>query len=111
MTGDGNGNVYITSNALRKVSGGTTIMTTLAGGVSCGASTTALGDGGPPTSACLSTPGQIAIDLLGSVLVADSGNNKIRKLYDWTPTSQPSTQPSVQPSRQPSIQPSIQPSM
>src|SRR5688500_8917741 len=38
------------------------------------------GDGGPATSACLSTPAGIAVAADGSLFIADSGNQRIRKV-------------------------------
>jgi hypothetical protein len=36
------------------------------------------GDGGPATSAELSGPYEVAADAAGNLLIADSGNNRIR---------------------------------
>jgi trimeric autotransporter adhesin len=79
---DSAGNIYIadaTNNRIRKVSGGT--ITTIAGG---GA---ALGDGGPATSAQLSSPTDVVVDLSGNLYIADGGNNRIRKVTAGTITT------------------------
>jgi hypothetical protein len=83
------------------------------------------GDGGAPTSARLSFPGQLFMDSSSRLYIADGNNNKVRLVMDVvvtaspsvvptvrpiSPTSQPSRQPSVQPTSQPSRQPSAQPS-
>jgi trimeric autotransporter adhesin len=75
---DGQGNVYIadTDNMrVRKVSVGGTI-TTIAGTGVQGSS----GDGGPATSALLRFPYGLAVDGQGNVYIADSGNNRVRKV-------------------------------
>ncbi|MGH3158670.1 MAG: hypothetical protein ACRDNF_19125, partial [Streptosporangiaceae bacterium] len=36
------------------------------------------GDGGPATSAALRDPGGVAVDGAGGLVIADSGNNRIR---------------------------------
>jgi hypothetical protein len=38
------------------------------------------GDGGPATSAQLSTPNGVAVDASGNLLIADYGNNRVRKV-------------------------------
>ena len=75
---DGSGNLYIAdtcNNRIRKVSA-TGIITTVAGNGSAGYS----GDGGPATSAQLSLPAGVAVDGSGNLYIADSGNNRIRKV-------------------------------
>jgi sugar lactone lactonase YvrE len=52
------------------------IITTVAGN---GSSATS-GDGGPATSAGLSYPAGLAVDSFGNLFIADSGNNRIRKV-------------------------------
>ena len=85
---DGQGNVYITlptwwgrfgyvyrSDRVRKVDPAGTI-TTFAGIGSRGYS----GDGGPAVSAELNLPHGVAVDGLGNVYIADSGNHRVRKV-------------------------------
>ena len=50
------------------------MVTTVAGYGSYGST----GDGGPAVSAGLSSPDDVAVDALGNVYIADSGNNRIR---------------------------------
>jgi len=69
------GNLYIAdslNNRIRKVSNGA--ITTVAGGG------TQLGDNGPATGAQLISPWSIAVDSGGNLYIADSGNNRIRKV-------------------------------
>jgi uncharacterized protein (TIGR03437 family) len=74
---DGGGNLLITgySSIARQHPDGTTV--TVAGST---ASTGFAGDGGPAQSALLNIPWGIALDAAGNIYVADSGNNRIRKL-------------------------------
>jgi uncharacterized protein (TIGR03437 family) len=75
---DAKGNLYIgdSSNArVRKVSAAG-IITTVAGNGSTGYS----GDGGPATDAQLSRPRGVAVDSIGNLFIADSGNWRIRKV-------------------------------
>jgi len=79
---DAAGNVYVTddcNNVLRVLLTDGTIRT-VAGNGTAGAS----GDGGPATSAQLNSLRQVAVGTFGEVYIADSFNNKIRKL---TPTA------------------------
>jgi len=62
---------------VRKVTGGT--ISTFAG-TTCGFS----GDGAAATSAQLANPSDIAIDSLGIVYIADTGNNRVRKVVSGT---------------------------
>ena len=75
---DGAGNLYIAdtgNNRIRKVDASGTI-TTAAGTGPHGFS----GDGGPATSAQLFEPHGVALDGAGNLYIADTGNNRIRKV-------------------------------
>jgi trimeric autotransporter adhesin len=72
------GSVYIAdygNHKIRKVSP-SGIISTVAGTGTAGYS----GDGGPGTSAQLSSPAGVAVDPVGNVYIADGGNNRIRRL-------------------------------
>ncbi len=72
------GEVYFTDtnlHSIRKMSS-TGVVTTVAGTGVAGST----GDGGPATAARLNAPARIAFDAAGNLFVADSGNNKIRKI-------------------------------
>jgi uncharacterized protein (TIGR03437 family) len=74
---DSAGNLYIAdtnNNRIRKVSGG--IITTVAGNGTPGFS----GDSGPATSIQLSAPSGVAVDSAGNLYIADTNNNRIRKV-------------------------------
>jgi uncharacterized protein (TIGR03437 family) len=75
---DGAGNVYISDyfDKVRKVSAATGIITTAAGTGRFGFS----GDGGPATEAQLNSPFRIAVDAAGNLYIADSYNDRIRKV-------------------------------
>jgi len=56
------------------------------------------GDGGPALSAVLNAPTALAIDFTGNIWMADTGNNRVRKLSSAgtaAEVSQPGTAPSV----------------
>jgi uncharacterized protein (TIGR03437 family) len=75
---DGSGNIYIAdtqNSCVRKVAPDGTI-TTFAGTGFSGFS----GDNGPAANAQLEYPGGVALDGSGNLLIADSGNNRIRKV-------------------------------
>ena len=75
---DSRGNLFIAdtrNHRIRRVDVGTGIITTVAGG---GASE--LGDGGPATSARLSFPSGVTLDAHGNLFIADSRNQRIRKV-------------------------------
>jgi trimeric autotransporter adhesin len=77
---DASNNVYIadTNNNVIRIVNTSGIINTFAGNSNgTGGST---GDGGPATSALLNTPRQVATDLAGNLFIADSFNNKIRKV-------------------------------
>jgi len=76
---DSSGNIYIadTSNyRVRKVTISTGIISTAVG--TGGSSYT--GDGGPATSADVNLPYGIAVDSLGNIYIADTFNNRVRKV-------------------------------
>ena len=76
---DQNGNVYIAdegNNRIRKISSATHSITTVAGTGAAGYG----GDGGPATAGLLNLPAGVAVDMAGNVYVADTGNNRIRKI-------------------------------
>ena len=80
---DGGGNVFIVdsdSSRIRRVAAGTGVITTVAGNGTWGFS----GDGGPGTSASLSLPCGLSVDRGGNVLIADLGNNRIRRVAAGT---------------------------
>ncbi|HTX37177.1 MAG TPA: kelch repeat-containing protein [Bryobacteraceae bacterium] len=80
---DSAGNLYIadsTNNRIRKVTVATGIITTVAGGGS------SLGDNGPATSAQLNNPQGLSVDAGGDIFIADSNNNRIRKVTAGTGT-------------------------
>ncbi len=75
---DAQGNLYIAeqvNNTIRKVSNG--IITTVAG---IGAMAGFSGDGGLATSAKLNSPNAVAVDAQGNLYIADTGNERIRKV-------------------------------
>jgi RHS repeat-associated protein len=76
---DSSGNVYFAdtiASVIRKVSASTGIISTVAGNGTQGFS----GDGGAATSARLYSPHDIAVDSSGNLYIADSYNNRIRKV-------------------------------
>lgn len=82
---DNAGTLYITDaggDAVRKVSASGTI-TTFAGTGIAGFS----GDGGSPTAAKLNQPRGVAVDSAGNVYIADTGNNRVRKVTSGTITT------------------------
>jgi uncharacterized repeat protein (TIGR01451 family) len=74
---DGAGNLFVSTatHRVRRIDASSGVITAVAG-TSGGFG----GDGGPATSASLSGPRGIAIDPWGNLLIADSGNNRIRKV-------------------------------
>ncbi len=82
---DGAGNLYIAdsgNNRIRKVDVATGTISTIAGTGEWGYS----GDGGPASEAQLRYPSAVAVDGAGNLYIADSGNNRIRKVSAFTGT-------------------------
>jgi len=78
---DGAGTIYIAdtaNNAVRRIKNGT--ITTIAGNGNSGF----LGDGGTAKSAQLSGPTALALDAADDLFIADTGNNRIRKISAQT---------------------------
>ncbi len=80
---DNSGDIFIadsTSCKIRKVSGQTDIISTVAGTGTCGYS----GDGGPATSAQLEYPHGVAVDGSGNIFIADTWNCMVREVSAQT---------------------------
>ena len=76
---DEDGNLYFSERSpcrVRKVDAGTGAISIVAGTGVCGFS----GDGGPPTSAQLSSPAGLALDRHGDLFITDTANCRIRKV-------------------------------
>ena len=75
---DAGGNIYIadSNSRIRMVDAATGIITTVAGG----GSSASIGDGGPATDAQLSYPSGVSVDSAGNLYIADTGNDRIRKV-------------------------------
>jgi len=81
---DAAGNLYIADNGnirIRKVTPGGTITTVAGNGVQ-GYS----GDGGPATSAALNGPNSVVADAAGNLYIADTRNDRIRKVAPAPPS-------------------------
>jgi uncharacterized protein (TIGR03437 family) len=80
---DAAGNLFIAdrgNNLIRKVTPDGTIST-----VAGNRTSSSGGDGGPATSAGISSPPGVIVDNSGNLFIADFGNNKIRKLTPVAP--------------------------
>lgn len=78
---DGAGNLYFTDNGadvVRKVTKAGIISTVAGKGPSVYA--TSIGDGGPATSAVLSNPYGIAVNVSGNLFISDTSNNEVREV-------------------------------
>ena len=76
---DSAGNFYFTdvlNERIRRVAASGGVITTVAGNGSAGIS----GDGGVATSAAINNPDGLAVDAAGNVYIADTANNRVRKL-------------------------------
>jgi hypothetical protein len=73
------GNVYIVDtyhHRIRRVDATSGVITTVAGSGTAGSN----GDNGPATGAQLNTPTAVAIDAAGNLYIADTSNNRIRRI-------------------------------
>ncbi len=76
---DAQQNVYVSdqlNQRVRRIDGQTGVITTIAGNGTAGFS----GDGGPASGASLSFPAGLALAADGSLLIADSSNQRVRRL-------------------------------
>ena len=76
---DNSGNIFIAdagNNVIRKVDAGTGIITTIVGNGLPDYS----GDGGPASGAKLNNPSAVCVDAYGNIYMADTYNNRIRKV-------------------------------
>jgi sugar lactone lactonase YvrE len=90
MAVDAAGNVYFAdyyNDRVRKLTVATGILSTVAGS----ATTAYGGDGGLATAAQLNYPQAVAVDSSGSLYIADSNNNRLRKVSTPVKTMQLST--------------------
>jgi uncharacterized protein (TIGR03437 family) len=86
VAADSVGNVYLVDpgvNSVLRLDARSGILTRVAGNGTPGYS----GDNGPGSSAQLNAPNAVALDSLGNIYIADSGNNVIRKLSDGVITT------------------------
>jgi hypothetical protein len=65
------------ANTIRSIDWETRIITTIAGNGETGAG----GDGGPALQAQLNSPRGLGVDWMGNIYIADSENNKVRKVH------------------------------
>lgn len=80
---DGASNLYIADSQncrVRKVSAG--VINAVAGSGTCGYS----GDGGVATSAALSVPLGVTIDVAGNMYIADQANDRVREVFSAPPS-------------------------
>jgi trimeric autotransporter adhesin len=86
---DTHGNLYFAdlgNTRIRKVNMATQKITTVAGnGKKCASSTASCGDGGPAKHALLNLPQGIAVDGAGNIFIADSSDNRIRRVDHASP--------------------------
>jgi len=78
---DGAGNLYIAdrnNDRIREVNATTKVITTVAGSWTEGYG----GDGGPATSAALYWPESVVLDNAGNLYLADTDNNRVRKVLN-----------------------------
>ncbi len=80
---DTSSNLFISdswNNRVRKITSDGKINTIAGGGNGCATQTNSIGDGCPATSARLAQPAGLALDSVGTLYIADSLNQRIRKV-------------------------------
>ena len=80
---DASGNVFIAdlgNNEIREVTTDGNINTVAGGGTVCGTPSDPIGDGCPATQATLNQPEAVAVDANGNLLIADTGNQVVRRV-------------------------------
>eukprot|EP01034_Spumella_vulgaris_P025078 gene25078-31492_t len=94
---DSSGIMYVSEylgSRIRRVEPLTRIVSTAAGTGSASGGTDSvdnlIGDGGPPTAATMTIPYNLFVSTQGVVYFSDKTNNRVRKIFDYTPTSAPS---------------------
>jgi len=87
ITVDAAGNVFVAEGFrgfVRRIDATTGLISTVAGngrpGVEGRPTTYFCGDGGPATAACLDQPSGVAVDAAGNVYIADTYNNRVRRV-------------------------------
>jgi uncharacterized protein (TIGR03437 family) len=83
VTVDASGNLFIAdtgNNRIRKVSASGVITTVAGSGPFAYGGGSFSGDGGPAIAASLNNPSGVAVDVSGNLFIADTGNNRIRKV-------------------------------
>ena len=86
---DASGNLFIAdafNRHIRRVNHASGVITTVAGSVVCNPTPIQCdgsfgGDDGPATSAILSFPFGVAVDAEGNLFIADTGNNRVRRVH------------------------------
>jgi len=80
---DAAGNLYIADSGndrIRKIATNGIVTTVAGGGTGCAQQTNLWGDGCPATSAKLFTPSAVTVDAAGNLYIADTFNQRIRKV-------------------------------
>ncbi|MEW6684379.1 MAG: fibronectin type III domain-containing protein [Nitrospirota bacterium] len=83
LTIDASANLYVADSVnsrIRKIDATTGVITTVAGSTPAGVAGGFSGDGGPATLAELNRPLGVSINLLGDLFIADTTNNRIRRV-------------------------------
>ena len=88
---DALGNIFFadtSNNVVREIATSGTIDTVAGGGTgTCSGSTNFIGDGCMPRQATLNAPAGLAIDGAGSLYIADTGNNRVRRVANGVITT------------------------